>query len=171
MEEWKDIEGYEGLYAISNKGRVYSYKSHRILKGSIESNGYIQVHLTKEGYKNKKVCIHRLVGKHFLDNNTEYDVINHKNGIKTDNRVENLEYCSPQENTQHAVDNSLLTFETIEKPVYAKFNDSNLIRFKSIQECADYFKVSHSTISRKLRGVRDNPAKSGSLKDILFYFE
>lgn len=169
-EEWKDIIGYEGLYAISNQGRVYSYRSNKILKGSIDSNGYIQVHLTKEGKKNRKICIHRLVGKHFLIDDKGENIINHKNGIKTDNRIENLEYCTQSENVQHAIDNEFLDFESIEKPVYARLG-GKVKEFKSITECANYFQVSHSTISRKLRGIRDNPAQGGSLKGILFYFK
>ena len=101
-EIFKDIEGYEGLYKISNQGRVLSlgngnsYNSNnskeRILKPAKDKDGYLRVSLFKQG-KRKLYLIHRLVAQAFLSNLDNLEQVNHKNEIKTDNRVENLEFC------------------------------------------------------------------------------
>lgn len=108
MEIWKDITGYEGLYQVSNLGNVktlpriyysgagYSQKKEikeMLLKQSIDSYGYKVVGLKLNG-KRKMFKVHRLVAYEFLENNNNYKCVNHKNEIKTDNRVENLEWCN-----------------------------------------------------------------------------
>ena len=120
MEEiWHDIEGYEGLYQISNKGRVKSlYKgSERILRPGWTTGGYLFVVLCKNGNK-KKLKIHRLVAEAFIPytglnpDSTEIKgriEINHKSEIKTDNRVENLEWCDRQYNNNYGTHNEKLS--------------------------------------------------------------
>ena len=98
MEEWRDIKGYEGKYMVSNLGRVKSLNYRRtgkekIMKGVPDGYGYLYVTLYKDG-KDKKGKIHRLVAQAFLENPMGYNEVNHKNEDKTDNRVENLEWCS-----------------------------------------------------------------------------
>jgi hypothetical protein len=99
-EEFKDIENYEGLYMISSLGRVYSVKRNKFLKPHKEKKNYLRVALCKEG-KMKKYKIHRLVGQAFIPNPLNYKEINHINEIKTDNRVENLEWMSHKENCNY----------------------------------------------------------------------
>lgn len=121
-EEWKDIPGYEGFYQASTKGRVRSLnrictvyrgstKYKRKLKGKIRSlvnlNGYNGVRLSKDGDK-KLIQVGRLIALTFIPNPNNKPQINHKNGIKTDDRVENIEWCTQSENTQHAYDNGLI---------------------------------------------------------------
>lgn len=109
-EIWKDIEGYEGLYQISNLGRVKSFKRYsegKILKARKVTKGYLQVTLLKNGKgKNKKV--HRLVAQAFIMNPNNCPQVNHINGNKTDNTVQNLEWVTNKENVQHAWNNGLI---------------------------------------------------------------
>ena len=103
-EIWKDIEGYEGLYQVSNLGRIQSLprvnlcvnrtyiRKGKVLKGSSDKDGYLCVHLSKNGIE-RKFLVHRLVAKHFIPNPNNYQQVNHKNEIVNDNRVLNLEWC------------------------------------------------------------------------------
>ena len=106
-EIWKDVPGYEGHYQVSNLGRVKSFKrgKERMLKPGLGSKGYYLVVLWKGG-EVKTHTIHRLVIRAFWGE-SKLDV-NHKNGVKTDNRLENLEYCTKSENIQHAYDTDLI---------------------------------------------------------------
>lgn len=102
-EEWRDVVGYEGSYMVSNLGRVKSLdrtisfgKSKKNIKGTILSLclccGYYQISLNKNGVRTK-TRVHRIVAEAFIPNPNNYPIINHINEIKTDNRVENLEWC------------------------------------------------------------------------------
>lgn len=93
MEQWKDIQGYEHEYQISNKGQVRSLKTSIMLKPMTCTNGYLIACLWKDG-KQKKFLIHRLVAIHFLDNPAQLEDVNHKDECKTNNKVENLEWVS-----------------------------------------------------------------------------
>lgn len=100
MEEiWKDIEGYEGLYQVSDKGRVYGIKRNNILKPGVVW-GYEQVVLCKNGVC-KQMKVHRLVASAFCNKRENADQVNHINENKRDNRAENLEWCTNLENIRH----------------------------------------------------------------------
>lgn len=104
-EIWKDIEGYEGKYQVSNYGRVKSVKRtarngrgyrivpEKILEGVDNGHGYLQVNLSKDG-KIEQPLVHRLVATAFLENPMGYKEINHRDENKENNRAENLEWCS-----------------------------------------------------------------------------
>lgn len=100
MEEWKDIIGYEGLYKISNKGRVWSCTYNRTLKPSTEKSGYKKIVLSKEG-KLKTYRIHRLVALAFLKPVKNKEIVNHIDENKSNNYFLNLEWCTYKENMNH----------------------------------------------------------------------
>lgn len=98
-EIWKDIVGYEGLYKISNYGRVYSISSSREIFPFV-SHGYLRKELCKEG-KRVKYQVHRLVANAFIPNPNGYEMINHIDSNRKNNFVENLEWCTHVENVIH----------------------------------------------------------------------
>lgn len=114
MEEiWKDIKGYEGLYQVSSQGRVRSMdrickhfnggpqlRKGRILKQHIDRRGYLRTTLSKDG-KIKCCQVHRLVAEAFIPNPHNYPMVNHKSEVKTENSVENLEWCDAKYNVNY----------------------------------------------------------------------
>ena len=135
MEEWKNIEGYEGKYLISNIGNIKSMYDNqmrpreKILKLRIGKAGYLYCNLWK-GSKAKTVKPHRLVATHFLDNPNCLPAVNHKDGNKLNNNVENLEWCTFKYNTRHAIKIGLIKgmnfFETGEKNImYGRHGEDN----------------------------------------------
>lgn len=118
IEEWRDIKGFEGRYKISNMGRVLSLPKpcklivfnkaetirmtkEKIISGRKDKDGYVMVDLT-DGVKLHKKKVHRLVAEAFLKPIEGKCIVNHINGVKDDNRVTNLEWCTTQENATHA---------------------------------------------------------------------
>ena len=106
-EIWKDIKGYEGLYQISNLGRVKSFpragtrtKKERILKTRFSYNGYERISLSKEDI-DKAYFIHRLVAQAFISNPYNYKEINHKDENSRNNKVSNLEWCDRSYNINY----------------------------------------------------------------------
>ncbi len=107
-EIWKPIEGYEGIYDVSNLGRVRAYprigsqtSKIRLMKFAIDKNGYKKVNLTKNS-KKKRFFVHRLVAQAFIPNPENKPQVNHKSGQKDQNNVENLEWVTQSENAKHS---------------------------------------------------------------------
>lgn len=99
-EAWRDVPGYEGLYQVSNKGKVYSVRSGTILQPARSGSGYRKINLCRSG-ASKQCHIHRLVAVAFLPNPENKPHVNHLNGDKTDNRADNLEWVTRSENQLH----------------------------------------------------------------------
>jgi hypothetical protein len=100
----KDIQGYEGLYAVTSCGKVWSYKSKKFLKPVDAGYGYMVVCLSKGNVlRNKR--IHRLVAEAYLPNPDNLPDVNHKNECKTDNYINNLEWVSHKDNCNHGTRN------------------------------------------------------------------
>ncbi|MCI9110536.1 MAG: hypothetical protein HFH47_01840 [Bacilli bacterium] len=176
-EVWKDIEGYEGLYQVSNFGRIKSLKrttkyqnSERRVKEKIKGTfigkqGYLRVELSKNG-QNRKYNAHTLVAKAFLNKECKKLEVNHINGIKTDNRVENLEWCTRSENELHAyriglAKNTKKQRETVRE--YCKNNKTKTIiqldlnlnfikEWKSAKEVEEVLEINRKNISQCITG-------------------
>ena len=101
---WKDVPGYEGLYKVSDQGKVQSvcgiWGKHTI-NGFEHKSGYMKVALYKDGIK-KTFPLHRVVASAFLENPGNKEQVNHKDGNKKNNSVKNLEWCTQEENQRHA---------------------------------------------------------------------
>lgn len=127
-EVWKDVVGYEGLYKVSNVGRVKSLKKDMILNVKPHYWGYIIVCLTKDKEEKSK-RVHRLVAEAFIQNPNNYPYINHINCIKTDNRVENLEWCTQSHNVKHNFKMGVRTLRG-EANNMAKLSTKDVVRIK-----------------------------------------
>ena len=101
-EEWRDVLGFEELYQVSNLGNVRTVKRGEatVMSQKEHWNGYLSVHLRNKGVE-RRASVHRLVAEAFIPNPDGLRDVNHKNGIKTDNRVENLEWLSHSDNMRH----------------------------------------------------------------------
>lgn len=162
-EIWKDVVGYEGLYKVSNKGNVLHLRKNKLLKPSIRG-GYFRVWLF--GKNTKMQCsIHRLVALSFIPNPQNKPQINHINAIKTDNSIENLEWCTHQENITHARCMGLvpkMVMSSTHKDALKKANATKIIDtstkiiYNSITDAAKILGYKKSTLIHYLIGSRKN---------------
>jgi HNH endonuclease/NUMOD4 motif len=106
QEIWKDINGYEGRYKISNFGRVWSVRN-KVLLSPYVTKSYLCVSFIASG-KKKNYKVHRLVAIHFIDNPKEKTEVNHIDGDKLNNHYKNLEWCTRSENMKHAHSSGLI---------------------------------------------------------------
>ena len=107
-EIWKDIfiDGKKTHYMVSSYGRVLNINSGNITEGYPDKDGYLMIHI-KTAIKNKHIAVHRLVALMFIENPENKEHVNHIDGIKTNNHVENLEWVTPKENIAHSIANGL----------------------------------------------------------------
>lgn len=154
-EIWKDIKGYEGLYQISNLGRVKSYKRNNIiLKPGKTKRGYMVVSLCSKK-SIKKVYIHRLVAQSFIKNINSFEQVNHIDGDKANNKVDNLEWVSAKDNVIHAYKNNLMIGR--KTMIYQFDKKNNLINtYESISQASKELKIPEPVISMCANGKRDH---------------
>ena len=161
MEEvWKDVVGFEGIYQVSNLGKVKSLKfgKEKYLSITKSSIGYLNTKL-QLNKKNKSFLVHRLVAETFIKNEFNKPCVNHINGIKTDNRIENLDWCTHKENTEHSLKNDLRKTGCNHKQSKLSLKDIEYIRknYKyrdeefSGKKLSEKFNVSHTCISQIIK--------------------
>lgn len=153
MEKYIILQGFYDCYAISNLGNIKNIRTGYVLQPSIRPDGYKSILLSRNG-KKMSIRVHQLVAQYFLPKDDSRTDINHKNGIKHDNRVDNLEWCTKSENMQHAVDNGLFKKKNVNKPVlvYDYVTKEFLFSFESVRQCAKFLNLNNSPIYRVLKG-------------------
>lgn len=171
-ETWKPIKGYEGSYEVSNLGNVRGLNrvvqrrtSDRFVKGQIMSkhlmpNGYETVMLRDHGHK-KRFYVHRLVAEAFLPNEDNLREVNHKDENKSNNVLENLEWCSHSYNMKYA-GGSIRRIKNRRKPVVV-IDHGEPIRFESIASAASWLGVGLTSVSRCCHHVKGTKRVHGKL--------
>lgn len=173
IEIWKEIKGFEKLYEVSTFGRIkrlpkkvhnnglknknkYFISKEKIIKTSNISKGYKGVTLTKDKKRYPKK-VHRLVAEAFIPNPENKSQVNHKDGNKANNKIDNLEWCTNKENVIHAYKlglNSILKLTEAKKKPIILINDKNnkIKEYNSIKEAAQELNLYNSNISKVCNG-------------------
>ena len=175
MEIWKDIENYEGLYQVSNLGRIRTCKrkveyfnpklnrisSHtvksKIKTPSIKDNGYMQVTLNKDNI-GRSFYVHRLVAQAFISNPDNKKTVNHKDFNKQNNKAENLEWATYKEQEHHKILNHGKTVGNT-KNIIIKFKNGYEKEYISICEAARELNINRQIIYNIMNGAKNGKAK------------
>lgn len=158
-EIWKDIKGSEGYYLVSNNGNVktaarlvahyrggLSKLPEKIKSQAIHPQGYMRVGFCKNG-KMSSHSVHRLVAIAFISNKENKQEVNHINGNKSDNRVENLEWCTPKENMDHAYAQNLVPILSGESSYSSFLKENDVVNIRN----ADFKKISRKQLAQKYK--------------------
>lgn len=160
IEEWKDIKGYEGAYQISNYGRVRSVdrivhsKNKYFQKGielKIHSTGKYNFVTVSKNNRTKRLYLHRLVAEHFVENLNGYNVVNHKDEDKTNNRADNLEWCTSKYNANYGSRNKKIAMSKGKK--VAMIKDGVVLKIFDSQAEARRKGFSQAQISKCCNGI------------------
>jgi len=148
----KDIPGYEHLYAVTEDGKVWSYSSKKFLKPSTHRNGYLKLTLSKNGKVFTKQ-VHRLIAQTFIENPLNLPMVNHIDGVKDNNKVDNLEWVSYMDNMRHAMNTGLSKGDSSligENPMQMKtmYTSGN-----TIKEIAKYYRCGETKVYQVLKNL------------------
>lgn len=162
IEIWKDVVGYEGIYQVSNLGNVksligYNGKKYisreKLLSKTLSTAGYYKVELFNKKER-KSFRVHRLVAIAFIENPLNKEQVNHIDGNKLNNNVENLEWNTPKENVRHSIDTGLKVVSTISREELNKLYLSDNF---TIEKIANIKNMCRGTVSSflKLYGIKE----------------
>ena len=146
----EDIKGYEGRYAVTKDGRIYSYYLKGFLSPKTDKDGYLVVCLHKNGQK-KYFQVHRLIAETYISNPDNLETVNHKDGVKNNNNINNLEWCSFSDNLKHAYKIGLRCNKGTNSPT-SKLTENDirkirkLLHEKETKEIAEMYGVVPGTI-------------------------
>lgn len=168
-EEWRAIKGYEGLYEVSNTGKIRNYNRRKEL--SLKKDKYLRVGLHKNN-KQKFLTVHRLVAEAFLSNPQNLPQVNHKDENKLNNNVDNLEWCSAKYNINYGTHKNRVSKTLKEKntakygiPVKAiSLTDGEELTFPSVCEAARQLNLRSGCITNVIKG---RTSKTGKYKFVL----
>jgi predicted transcriptional regulator YheO len=159
-EVWKPIQGFEGIYEVSNFGRIKSLSriviggkgkmqqvTEKILANTTDKKGYLVVRLCDSvNKKSGTFKVHRLVASAFILNKGNKQQVNHINAVKSDNRVENLEWVTPQENIEHSVINGLQDYDSKRIAINVYKNGLFVETLKGINTVAKKLRIGKNSI-------------------------
>lgn len=151
-EIWKDDIDYPDHFQISNHGRVYSKRINKILIQGTTKTGYKVISSKIGGRSGRYICVkvHRMLAKAFIINPENKELVNHKDGDKTNNHISNLEWCTSKENTRHAYDNGLIKTKIyLENPLFK-------LTKQEIEYINTHYKPRHKLYGQRALGRKFN---------------
>ena len=154
-EIWKDVP-FDSNYKVSNYGRIFSKRTNKILKGELTEKGYIRVALTEH----KRYLVHCIVAKTFIPNPENKPQVNHIDGNKQNNYVDNLEWCTQSENMRHALKTGLKIMPKGKdvynaRVIYQYDKNNNLIkRWECMSTASQTLKICQGDMARVCKGER-----------------
>lgn len=152
MEVWRDIKGYEGLYMVSDKGRVRSFYgsviNHRpkgsLLKPATDRDGYLRVMLTKKG-KQKGFGVHRLVAQAFIPNPDNLPQVNHKDENPSNDSVDNLEWCTQEYNNAYGTRMDKIRDKISVAVIATNISTGETTEFNTLYDCSRFIGCGRNT--------------------------